>query len=223
MAASLVDEVDLENGDHIEMLAMRLAQREAESQDALVGAFGVRRDSTGQLELRAAAAGMREDLEAECIQTNNENDEECSSDENLAVATPVSVDLPRAREWSERTEGEESRRDKSNTLRGNPGKLFGALCLMSSVTLIIILVLAGRNGGGSEEDSVFKPMYTKSQEERLILMLPEYSLAAIQEDLESPQGRAFKWTLKDPNFESMPEWRILQRFALVTFFYSTGK
>lgn len=51
--------------------------------------------------------------------------------------------------------------------------------------------------------------------------LPEYSREALEDD-ESPQFRALEWLNDDPNLGEYSEARKLQRFALSTFFFSTG-
>ncbi|CAB9504843.1 Leucine Rich Repeat [Seminavis robusta] len=54
------------------------------------------------------------------------------------------------------------------------------------------------------------------------LGLPDYTQEAILNDENSPQARAFSWLMEDPNFETYPDWRVLQRLALASFYYSTG-
>jgi hypothetical protein len=41
-------------------------------------------------------------------------------------------------------------------------------------------------------------------------------------DEESPQFRAYEWLLSHTDIDSMPDYKKLQRYALATFFYSTG-
>jgi hypothetical protein len=55
----------------------------------------------------------------------------------------------------------------------------------------------------------------------LKLPLPDYTRMAIDMDANSPQAAAYRWVLSDPNLETYPEWRRLQRFALVTLFFAT--
>ena len=54
-----------------------------------------------------------------------------------------------------------------------------------------------------------------------VLRLPDYTRFAIENDDNSPQAKAYRWFESDPDYPSYPEWRQLQRFALVTFFYSS--
>jgi Leucine-rich repeat (LRR) protein len=60
-----------------------------------------------------------------------------------------------------------------------------------------------------------------SPEEYLWQLLPDYSQEAIHENSDSPQARALEWLLQDPNLASYREERLLQRFALATFYHST--
>ena len=58
--------------------------------------------------------------------------------------------------------------------------------------------------------------------EDYVIPLPDYSRLAIELDANSPQAVAYRWLTNDPYWESYPEWRQLQRFALVTFYYATN-
>ncbi|CAB9512662.1 Leucine Rich Repeat [Seminavis robusta] len=56
------------------------------------------------------------------------------------------------------------------------------------------------------------------------LHLPEYTLRAM-ENPRSPQAKAYRWISsninKSNNTQHLPVWRLKQRFALATFYYST--
>ncbi|CAB9512666.1 Leucine Rich Repeat [Seminavis robusta] len=56
------------------------------------------------------------------------------------------------------------------------------------------------------------------------LNLPEYTLRAM-ENPRSPQTKAYQWLSnninKSNNTQHLPVWRLMQRFALATFYYST--
>ena len=52
-------------------------------------------------------------------------------------------------------------------------------------------------------------------------LLPDYTVASIEQDSTSSQAMALEFVVKDPLLESYPEWRIQQRFALATFYYAT--
>ncbi|CAB9508280.1 Leucine Rich Repeat [Seminavis robusta] len=51
--------------------------------------------------------------------------------------------------------------------------------------------------------------------------LPDSTLDAL-EDPDSPQALAYDWILSDSNLTSYPAWKVLQRFALAVFYFSTG-
>ena len=53
-------------------------------------------------------------------------------------------------------------------------------------------------------------------------LLPDCTLQAMDEDPNSPQTKALEFSTQDPNWESYPEWRSLQRFALATLFFATN-
>ena len=61
-----------------------------------------------------------------------------------------------------------------------------------------------------------------SRREHILSLLPLETLQAIEEDPFSPQSLALDFCRNDPNLDSYPDWRILQRFALVTLFYATS-
>ncbi|CAB9530387.1 Leucine Rich Repeat [Seminavis robusta] len=55
----------------------------------------------------------------------------------------------------------------------------------------------------------------------LLSLLPEQTITGI-EDKDSAQYQAFKWLQEDPSVYDYPDWRILQRHALMTVFYATA-
>jgi len=55
-----------------------------------------------------------------------------------------------------------------------------------------------------------------------VLPLPDYTRQAIENDANSPQAKAYRWFLNDPNWTSYPVWRQFQRYAMVTLFYATN-
>ena len=61
--------------------------------------------------------------------------------------------------------------------------------------------------------------------ERIISLLPDYTVKEINlhDTLSlSPQSLAFQWILQDPNVDNYEDWRIVQRYALGTFYFATG-
>ncbi|CAB9506792.1 LRR receptor-like serine threonine-protein kinase [Seminavis robusta] len=63
---------------------------------------------------------------------------------------------------------------------------------------------------------------TSTMDARIVaLNLPDYTVEAMQ-DHGSPQHKAYEWILANwTNIETYPSWRLKQRFALATLFYST--
>ena len=70
-------------------------------------------------------------------------------------------------------------------------------------------------------------------QERILRLLPEYTLDAMgmgnSTTKKSPQYQAFEWMVQDPNLniyftdnQPTPHWRIYQRFALATLYFSTN-
>ncbi|CAB9531178.1 Leucine Rich Repeat [Seminavis robusta] len=60
-----------------------------------------------------------------------------------------------------------------------------------------------------------------SLESFLLSLLPEQTITGM-EDNDSAQYQAFKWLQEDPFVYDYPDWRILQRHALMTVFYATA-
>ncbi|CAB9497884.1 Leucine Rich Repeat [Seminavis robusta] len=53
--------------------------------------------------------------------------------------------------------------------------------------------------------------------------LPQFTVDAIYNSPGSPQQRAYDWILKDRKLNTdMPEWKVLQRYALATLYYATN-
>lgn len=72
--------------------------------------------------------------------------------------------------------------------------------------------------------STFAPTpQMERMETALQLVLPDYTLRKLKHP-GSPQSFAYQWILQDPKLVEYidTEWRVLQRFALVTFYYATG-
>jgi hypothetical protein len=57
-------------------------------------------------------------------------------------------------------------------------------------------------------------------ESYIMAKMPSFTTQAL-DNPESPQALAMTWLMADPNVSELPEWRILQRFALATLYYAT--
>ena len=98
-----------------------------------------------------------------------------------------------------------------------------ALMIGGILVLVVLLTTRGPVDQSRIVHSTQVPTVspTLSLESYILSLFPDYTLAAIPES-GSPQAKAYQWLVSDDALLSYPEWRILQRFALATFFYSTG-
>ncbi|CAB9504845.1 Leucine Rich Repeat [Seminavis robusta] len=106
--------------------------------------------------------------------------------------------------------------------------------LIAVIGFIVLALVLTLRGGNKEEDTsngiptmapTGAPSLAPTDSPTMYavtLGLPDYSVDKILKDETSPQARAYSWIMDDPNQERYPDWRILQRFALATFYYSTG-
>ena len=87
--------------------------------------------------------------------------------------------------------------------------------------LIIVIPLALHFG---RQDSANKAAKMEDLPEQYMLefeaSLPEYTLEAIRLDSSSPQAQGYRWVMEDPHMAVYPTERLLQRFALATFYYA---
>ena len=66
------------------------------------------------------------------------------------------------------------------------------------------------------------PPITISLESQILGLLPTPTVLDIQRDNSTAQSRAFQWLLSDPAVVDYSEHRLIQRFALATFYFSTS-
>ncbi|CAB9524688.1 Leucine Rich Repeat [Seminavis robusta] len=149
----------------------------------------------------------------------------------LAVANRVHEvlpqDLPQAHNYDA---GQQSARKRQLDQTQFRTFILLLVILLIAITVIIVAVLVPAN---NNEDP-FNPEQPPNQIQEsefptgapTILAetwqgLPDYTLTALQDPV-SPQARAYEWVLNDPHRTSYPQWKILQRFALAVFYFSTG-
>ncbi|CAB9522273.1 Leucine Rich Repeat [Seminavis robusta] len=111
--------------------------------------------------------------------------------------------------------------------------------VLLSVVLALLLCMAVSFGGHDNSDTSqstgikvpsrtpgFVAMPTMAPANLLdSLHFPDYTLEAL-ENPTSPQSKAYEWLINNINNKSstqniLPKWRLKQRFALATFYYST--
>lgn len=158
--------------------------------------------------------------------------------ESLVVASPVSdvpsnhLDLPQAQQWSDR---KTRRNSKSTTWRTTSADglswqtiLVITSCFLILLITVVVLIVQFRPQKDSPDNSLVEDgkLSDQTPQEYLLSILPDYTLEAIfKEDntTESPQSKALQWLLEDKHLPYYPSWRAIQRFALATIFYATGK
>jgi hypothetical protein len=107
---------------------------------------------------------------------------------------------------------------------------FAGLILVGVVVAIVIIFVVNKKEAGNEVIVVSRetapptppptPAPTPPPTAEAF-PLPEFTKINIENFPDSPQARAYQWLLNDPNFESYPQWRKGQRFALMTLYYAT--
>lgn len=101
-----------------------------------------------------------------------------------------------------------------------------AICgVIVVIILIVVVVFALKNQDeevvyASAAPSQSPSMAPTSLVEGLMALLPESTQIKIDSDPESPQAKAFQWLVGDTR--AFPDWRLVQRYALATFFYALG-
>lgn len=127
---------------------------------------------------------------------------------------------------------EETGREAHQTMEpreeeSSPLSILLGICMVFFVALIVTLLNSrpwesfAANATAMEILSQDQPM-----KDYLLSLLPEQTIAVINDSTNdmSPQARAFRWVLDDPDFEKHKRTRgkLVDRFALVCFYYSTG-
>lgn len=135
----------------------------------------------------------------------------------LAVANLVpdeevgNEQLPRAEEW-----GEEKR--PKDRRAWYPWLVVGGIILLGIILALVFLV----DGNGNLADGSPTSAPTLSASGFVLSLLPDETVDAIVGNPNSNQSRTLEWMIQDLSLPLYPDWRILQRFALATLFYSTG-
>ena len=186
------------------------------------------------------------DLETGNLDSHNEGPALANGvSSDLAVANPVDDeddDLPRAQQMdSEDREESHARAITTRKLLLGLGASMAANVILA-VIFGVMFVLRGSNSVGENPTIVaatVPPSSVNSSgattnsstlspvKEKVTSLLQNYTLQAIEDDPESPQSKAFRFIMNDPNLESYLEdddegdWRIQQRFALAAFYYAT--
>jgi hypothetical protein len=153
-------------------------------------------------------------------------------DEELAVAQPIPEEedpetprnIPLVEEHDVEQKQAEAKRRKQQLKRR-------IMVLVSCCTCIVIVgaTLLGifLNQKDDTEVIVQTAPPTFAWESYIMSLLPKKTLqtlttgTSLENLLDSPQRKALTWIVQDPHLADYDEWRILQRFAMATLFYST--
>ncbi|CAB9518078.1 LRR receptor-like serine threonine-protein kinase [Seminavis robusta] len=157
-----------------------------------------------------------------------------NNNQGLAVAQPVADDdLEDARPVLPENEAARlAKRKQTNFMI-----TIGSLCAIAVVVFLIIFFVVEGEKDKSPTIVVQAPAAEESNStafgnstlesihrtppQILIELLPSETLPYLDSS-GSAQARAFQWVTEDPQFDTYSEKRLQQRFALATFFYSTG-
>lgn len=141
-----------------------------------------------------------------------------NADANLAVANEISEnanpDLQHARQSQPKTPSPIN--ERSTILCW-----LGGIALASGVVLLLVFLLTGKEKAITSSSLTAVPSSSPSPlplEKLVLSLLPEETNNAISGDPESPQAQAYQWMMEDPNLSDYSEFRIVQRFALATFY-----
>ena len=142
-----------------------------------------------------------------------------------AFPVPVAEPLPLAQEVDvgEETAHEVERKARAKRLT----YICASLSLIILLTLPLLLVCLVPENASKEtdkvndEDGLTRETEFQLAQSNLIKVLPSYTVDAIESSYNSPQSLAYQWLRNDTALASYPEWRLIQRFALATFFYAT--
>lgn len=148
-----------------------------------------------------------------------------SEDGSVPVANAVDdgANLPQAESF----EQHESNASLGSKRLALSAMIMGGLfaLVVGIVILVVLLISRGKEESASDADAPTASPVTPSpfsiMEERVKSLLPSHTLETLA-DPSSAQSLALAWLLLDPNLDSYvgQEWRVRQRFALATVFYS---
>ncbi|CAB9504613.1 LRR receptor-like serine threonine-protein kinase [Seminavis robusta] len=192
----------------------------------------------------ALQANQQETLQANQQENETETEEDYSSQaqtdhhrrgtEGLVVANVVMDASGPTLHQAEEVTPEELQRNKRHSSVAWPLTLLLAAGFVGIAVLVVVLVLVLRKdsdeGGYSNDRSNESTSFPKNETsspipmtagERVMSLLPNFTVSELHYG-QSPQKRAFKWIIEDPLFDNYTDHRILQRYALATFYYATG-
>ena len=152
-------------------------------------------------------------------------------DSELVTARPVDEEenlaIPAADAWDQEKEAKAQAKRQQKATRKN--RIFMAVGFLVVAAIVLVAVLLTRNRG---EDTLVVANATSSptlsptaaptwKGNSILELLPDFTKNAILEG-DTPQRQAYDWLVEDPAWSSYSDTRLLQRFALATYYLGTG-
>lgn len=172
----------------------------------------------------ATTSLLLEEREEEEITVGPEGEDEIilgpdPADDGLVVAHPVaSFELPQAEEVDNSTKPRTVEREPISPRRQKQRINIIAAVVLAVIITVVVLVLVLRksgNGDGGGEEDIATPA-----EQYIMQFLPNETLPELKIPATA-QSQAFDWLARDPSLYDYPDWRLRQRFALASLYYST--
>ena len=155
-------------------------------------------------------------------ENDHEGEDANNSNETIVASASIGA-IPTARLITEEsralplaTEVQNRRTSRRRGLKNSlPRVCFISMTILLVLIGIILAVVASqlqRNAAPNRGSDVTK-------EEYLLRLLPNDTRSAIN-NTDTPQARAFQWLINDTSLSSYPDFRLLQRYALATFYFA---
>lgn len=158
-------------------------------------------------------------------ETDEESPIQWAPDQNLVEAQAVQTSQKPIVEANEVDPTMEEAKQQRRT-----GLLFGSLaglCMVVCAVVLLVLFAAGIFNSSVAKQAALGPPGAPVMAPSLaptshFVLLPKYSLEAIEDKPSSPQARGYHWLEDDPMLATYSNSRLLQRYALAVFYYATG-
>ncbi|CAB9518803.1 LRR receptor-like serine threonine-protein kinase [Seminavis robusta] len=149
---------------------------------------------------------------------------------NLIQDETTPQDLPQAQDYN--LENENTNREE-RMKQFKTKVLLGVIVLLAIILILVAILIPRRQENGA--DIVPTPMPSElprsnpsqgpsSYSEYWLSLFPESTVAAIQENPESPQSMAFEWLVEEIDIlHNLTEQRVVQRFVLATFYFANSE
>jgi hypothetical protein len=169
--------------------------------------------------------------------SDDDDGDSSSLDNNLQHAEPVHLEQPH--QEPQRQPSQQQRQQRHKTAESRQGRWLVAVAI-AAVIVVIVGVGLGVGLSGDSEDVTKIPKELNQTDPQLLVpkennetltrpqrqgileaLLPPDTVQAFSSQPDSPQAQALEWMLQDPYWENYSPARLVQRFALATFYYAT--